>query len=85
MASTGPIDPEIGLLRLDRVDNGAPLAVLYLFLAHPIQGAPNNGQMADHPVFASRAIEENLGGGALAFFVQGVCGRHQSGPLQERA
>lgn len=72
--STGPIDPEIGLLRLDRVDNGAPLAVLYLFAAHPIQGAPANGNTADYPAFASRAIEENLGGGVLAFFVQGCAG-----------
>ena len=74
VVSTGPIDPEIGLLRLDRVDTGAPLAVVYLFAAHPIQGAPDNGNTADYPAFASRAIEENLGAGVLAFFVQGCAG-----------
>ncbi|MCC6539914.1 MAG: hypothetical protein IT162_20365 [Bryobacterales bacterium] len=74
VVSTGPIDPEIGLLRLDRVDNGRPLAVLYHFSAHPIQGAPDNGNTADFPAFASRAIEENLGEGVLAFFVQGCAG-----------
>lgn len=73
VVSTGPIDPEIGLLRLDRIGDGRPLAVLYHFSAHPIQGAPDNGNTADYPAFASRAIEENLGEGVLAFFVQG-CG-----------
>ena len=74
VVATGPIDPEVGLLRLDRVDNGRPLAALYLFAAHPIQGAPDNGNTADYPAFASRAIEENLGEGVMAFFVQGCAG-----------
>lgn len=69
----GPVDPEIGLLRLDRMD-GTPLAVIYNFAAHPIQGAPGGGNTADFPGFASKLIEENLGGGALAFFVQGCAG-----------
>ncbi|MFN7924282.1 MAG: hypothetical protein U0Q16_29540 [Bryobacteraceae bacterium] len=72
VASTGPIDPEIGLLRFDRLD-GKPLAVVYNFAAHPIMAVPNGGNTADYPAFASRAIEENLGDGVLAFFIQG-CG-----------
>lgn len=73
VAGAGPVDPEIGLLRLDR-KNGTPLAVLYNFAAHPIQGVPGGGNTADYPGFASRVIEEQLGGGALAFFVQGCAG-----------
>lgn len=72
VASVGPIDPQIGLLRLDRED-GKPLAVLYQFACHPIMNPPSKGCSADYPGFASKVIEEALGGGAMAFFIQG-CG-----------
>jgi len=72
VASVGPIDPSVGLLRLDRAD-GSPLAVLYHFACHPIMNPPSKGNSADYPGFASKVIEDALGGGALAFFVQG-CG-----------
>lgn len=73
VASVGPIDPQIGLLRLDRADGGGTLAVLYNFACHPIMNPPSKGSSADYPGFASKVVEEALGGGALAFFVQG-CG-----------
>jgi hypothetical protein len=73
VAGVGPIDPEIGLLRLDR-KNGTPLAVVYNFAVHPIQGVPGGGNTADISGFASKVIEENMGGGALAFFLQGCAG-----------
>ena len=69
----GPVDPEIGLLRLDRLD-GRPLAAVYNFACHPIQGVASRGNTADFPAFASRVIEENLGDGVLAFFIQGCAG-----------
>ena len=72
VASVGPIDPQIGLLRLDRTD-GRPFAGLYNFACHPIMNPPSKGCSADYPGFASKVIEEALGGGAMAFFVQG-CG-----------
>ena len=72
VAAVGPIDPQIGLLRLDRED-GKPLAVLYNFACHPIMNPPSTGNSADYPGFASKVIEESLGEGALALFVQG-CG-----------
>ncbi|MCF6313301.1 MAG: hypothetical protein L3J39_12700 [Verrucomicrobiales bacterium] len=37
IAAIGPVDSEIGLLRLDRKD-GTTLAVVYNFAMHPIQG-----------------------------------------------
>ncbi len=73
VAGVGPIDPEVGVLRIDR-ENGVPLAVLYNFACHPIMNPPGKGNSADFPGFASRLIEETLGGGALAFFVQGCAG-----------
>ena len=73
VAEVGPIDPQIGILRLDRVDNGRPLAVVYNFACHPIQGVPGGANTADITGFASKVIEENLGEGTVALFVQG-CG-----------
>lgn len=71
VAGVGPIDPQIGVLRLDRAD-GQPLAVVYNFACHPIMGVNGDGNTADVSGFASKVIEDNLGG-AVALFVQG-CG-----------
>ena len=73
VAAVGPVDPEIGLMRLDRTD-GTTLALLYNFACHPIQGVPGGGNTADFPGFASKAIEQNLGENVMAFFVQGCAG-----------
>jgi hypothetical protein len=73
VAAIGPVDPEIGILRLDRTD-GRTLAAVYNFACHPIQGVPGGGNTADITGFASRVIEENLGDGTVALFVQGCCG-----------
>lgn len=72
IAATGPIDPQIGLLRIDRLD-GRPLAVVYNFACHPIMNPPSKGTSADFPAYASKVIEASLGHDSLAFFVQG-CG-----------
>ena len=68
----GPIDPEIGIMRLNRKD-GTTLAVVFQFACHPIQGVPNGGNTADISGFASRVIEDNLSEGTVALFLQG-CG-----------
>lgn len=72
VAEVGPVDPEIGLLRLDRMD-GKTLAVVYNFACHPIQGVPGGANTADMTGFASKVIEDNLSEGTIALFVQG-CG-----------
>lgn len=72
VASIGPVDPKIGVVRIDRMD-GSPLAVLYQFACHPIQGAASGGNTADLSGAASRVIEENLGHDCVALFFQG-CG-----------
>ena len=68
----GPVDPEIGVLRIDR-KSGGPLAVLYNFACHPIQGVPSGGNTADITGFSSSVIEETLGKDTIALFFQG-CG-----------
>lgn len=72
VASVGPIDPVIGILRLDRLD-GTPLAIVYNFACHPIQGVPGGANSADIIGYASQVIEDNLGHESLAIFLQG-CG-----------
>lgn len=72
IVGVGPVDPQIGILRLDRKD-GRTLAVIYNFACHPIQGVPSGGNTADITGFASKVIEDNLSDGAIALFLQG-CG-----------
>ncbi len=74
VAAMGPIDPEIGLLRLDRIDNGQPLAAVFQFACHPIMSVPDGSNGADLSGYAAETIEANLGDGkAVALFLQG-CG-----------
>ena len=73
VADLGPLDPDIGILRVDRLD-GAPLAVLFNFACHPLIGVPGGAITANYPGFAAQVIEQSLGSGALALFLQGAGG-----------
>lgn len=77
MDAVGPVDPEIGLLRIDRID-GTPLALVYNFACHPIHGVP---AAATRPIFLPLASERRLkksavlftaGKNVTAFFIQGA-------------
>lgn len=70
VTGAGPIDPDLGLLRLDQPD-GTPVAVVFQFACHPIQGLPDGSNTADLSGFAARTIEDSLG--CTALFLQG-CG-----------
>jgi len=72
VVEVGPIDPQIGILRLDALD-GRTVAVVYNFACHPIMGVPDGGNTSDLTGFASQVIEDNLDEGAIALFLQG-CG-----------
>ena len=67
------MDPEIGILKIDRLD-GSTKAVLYNFACHPLLGVPDGGVTAAYPGFASGVIEDQLGKGAMALFLQGAGG-----------
>ena len=73
VAGVGPVDPQIGILRLD-TPQGQPVAVVYNFACHPIKGVPDGTNTADLTGFASQVIEDNLGNDAIALFVQGCAG-----------
>ncbi len=72
VASVGSVDPEIGILRLDRED-GETLAVVFNFACHPILEVPSRENTADISGFASKVIEDNLSEDTIALFLQG-CG-----------
>jgi hypothetical protein len=69
-----PIDPEIGILRIDRLD-GRPLAVVYDYACHLSIGGRNGQHItADFPGVTSSYLEEHLGSGVMAIFLQGALG-----------
>jgi hypothetical protein len=71
--SLRPIDPEIGIIRVDRLD-GSPLAVVYNFASHLLIGSQKANITADFPGVTSQYLEKNLGNNAMAFFIQGAGG-----------
>jgi hypothetical protein len=73
VAELGPVDPEIGIIRFDRLD-GTPFAVIYNFACHPLIGVPGGAVTANYPGFASKVIEDSLGNGVMALFLQGAGG-----------
>lgn len=73
IAEVGPVDPQIGVLRLDKL-NGETLAIVYNFACHPIEGVPSGANTADVTGFASDVIEDNMGAETVALFLQGCAG-----------
>ncbi|MBN1445412.1 MAG: hypothetical protein JW957_04830 [Candidatus Omnitrophica bacterium] len=69
----GPLDAGIGIIRIDRTD-GSPLAVVYNFACHPLTGVQGSRVSAYLPGFASKVIEDTLGNGVIALFLQGAGG-----------
>jgi hypothetical protein len=68
------MDPTVSVMRIDRVD-GSPLAVLTNYACHPVVfGSDNLRYSADFPGVMNRVVEEQLGGHALSFFLQGAPG-----------
>ena len=71
----GPVDPEVGVIRIDSSATGKPLAVLINFAAHPtVLGAENMTFSADFVGYARNAVEKMSGGEAMAIFANGAQG-----------
>jgi len=72
------MDPEVGVLRVDRAD-GRPLAIALNFACHPTTLGPDNLlYSADYPGYTARQIEAATG--ATALFLTGAIG--DVGPVQ---
>ncbi len=71
----GPVDPEVGVIRIDSLATGKPLAILINFAAHPtVLGAENMTFSADFVGYARDAVEKMAGGAAMAIFANGAQG-----------
>mgnify|MGYP001063041862 CR=1 FL=1 len=70
----GPIDPDLGVLRVDDADGKALAAVVH-YTCHPAIISPAPRQIsADYPGIVSRMIERLWGGGITALFFNGAFG-----------
>src|SRR5690606_16781916 len=68
----GPRDPEVHVLRLDRLD-GSPLAAVVHFGCHPITVGPDNDRITpDFPGVVKQIVAEATG--ATCLFLQGAAG-----------
>ncbi len=71
---TQPLDPTLRLLRVTDMD-GKIRAVGVNYACHGVNLGPDNLEIsADWPGYMRREIEQELGNGALAFFLQGASG-----------
>jgi neutral ceramidase len=74
VSSTFPVDPTVGVIRVDRMD-GSPLGILVHYACHPVVLGPDNlDYSADYPGEMRRYVEHEIGGGVMAFFLQGAPG-----------
>jgi hypothetical protein len=68
----GPVDPEVGVLRLDDLD-GRPLAAVVNYACHPITVGPDAQLITpDYPGALKRVVEAATG--ATCLFLQGAAG-----------
>ena len=64
-----PIDPSVGVIRIDDLD-GAAIAVVFRYSCHPVTMGPLSAVVSsDFPGAARRVVETSIGG--LALFLQG--------------
>ncbi|MCO5222901.1 MAG: hypothetical protein M9947_15210 [Thermomicrobiales bacterium] len=70
----GPTDSTIGILRIDSV-NREPIAVVVIYTAHPLIMGPKNLEFtADFPGRLRAYLEQSIGGGVQALFLNGAAG-----------
>lgn len=71
----GPVDPEVGVIRVDDAGTGNVMAVLMNFAAHPtVLGADNFEFSADYVGYARNILERLVGGNLMAIFANGAQG-----------
>ncbi len=77
-----PRDDRLIAVRIDRTTDGAPIAVLVNWAAHPVMTAERDARFsADYPGFLCAAVEAAHGGGCL--FLQGAAGDLSPDPTGE--
>lgn len=69
----GPIDPEVGVMLLQRAD-GKNVAALLHYTCHPVHGYPHCYISADWPGAWAAAMRDTLGQDCVAMVINGCCG-----------
>ena len=73
-APTHPVDPRVGVIRIDRV-SGKTLAVVVNYACHPVVYGPDNLQYsADYPSAMAEVVERSFGEDSVCLFLQGAPG-----------
>ena len=74
LTSTFPVDPTVGVIRVDRAADSSPLAVLVHYACHPVIFGPDNlDYSADYPYEMRLGVEQAFPR-SMAFFLQGAPG-----------
>ena len=89
VSTTYPVDPTVGVIRIDRRD-GTPLAILVNYACHPVILGPDSfNYSADYPGEMRRVVEQAMGNSSMAFFLQGAPGDinpyYDKTPIEEDA
>ena len=79
----GPVDPEVGVLRIDDA-TGQARAIIMNYACHADIVCFNYAVSADYPGVACRKVEEAFGGGVNCLFVQGAGGNIESLQISSR-
>lgn len=78
-----PVDEQIGIIKVEDTD-GHTRAVLINYACHPTVLGPDNLKVTgDFPAFAVKEIEQTLGDGGFAMFVNGTQGNISMGHSSE--
>ena len=79
----GPVDPEVGVLRIDDLQ-GQPRAIIMNYACHADIVCFNYAVSADYPGVACRKVEEAFGNRINCLFIQGAGGNIESLQISSR-
>jgi len=81
----GPVDEQIGVIRVDDSD-GNPIAIVANFAAHPTTVGDSDlfSISADYPGFFYDVFEQLAGGASVALFMNGASGNQRCGNPEEK-
>ncbi|MCX6909888.1 MAG: neutral/alkaline non-lysosomal ceramidase N-terminal domain-containing protein [Verrucomicrobia bacterium] len=69
----GPIDPDVGILLVDRAKDRQPMASLTVFALH-LDTTGGTLYSADYPYYLEQTLRQSLGQGLVSLFGTGTCG-----------
>lgn len=73
LRSTAPIDPEVGLLQINRASDAQPVGLLSSFALH-LDTVGGMEWSADYPYYLQESVRAKLGPDVVSIFGTGTCG-----------